>query len=517
LTWSLKRTARSQLRKERGTIRKDWGGRIPFVLAYPNTYHVGMSSLGLQIIYGLLNADPGVVCERTFWEQRDGEGIPIAMESQRSIGEAMVVAFSISFELDYLHVVDVIRRSRIPLLAGDRDDRHPLLMAGGIAVSANPAPIAPFFDVLAFGDGEAILPGLLGGLRRAAGGSREEILRCLQGVPGLYIPPLAPTEPVNRVWVKSLDDFPTGSAILTPDTEFADMNLLEVARGCGRGCRFCLGGYINRPIRERSVSTLIEQARSKLELSPRVGLVGSAVSDYSRIEELVDGLLEMGARISISSLRADSLSPKLAIALVEGGARTLTIAPEAGSERLRQFINKNLTEEHIMRAVELSSRHHFQRLKLYFMIGLPSETDEDIGELISLVLAIRERFVGKLIVSVTPFVPKAQTPFQWADMADAAYLTETNRRLRRELAPRGVKLEVASVREARMQGVLARGDERLASALARARGASVASLASALLAEGLAEGDYLRGRSLEEGLPWWMVGAGTGLSDLNVG
>lgn len=513
MTWSLKRMALRQLRRERGTIRKDWGGRMPLVLAYPNTYHVGMSNLGLQTIYGLLNAEPDIVCERAFWDQGVEEGVPITMETQRSIGEAMVVAFSVSFELDYLRTVDMIRRSRIPLLAVDRDDRHPLLVAGGIAVSANPAPIAPFFDVLALGDGEAILPGLVGGLRQATGGSREEILSLLQGQPGLYIPSLAGREQVSRAWVKNLDDFQTGSAILTPDTEFANMNLLEVARGCGRGCRFCLGGHINRPIRERSISALVEQAGSKLELSSQVGLVGSAVSDHSSIEELMEGLLEMGARISISSLRADALSSKMVSALVEGGARTLTIAPEAGSERLRKFIGKGLTEQHILRAVELSSQHNFQRLKLYFMIGLPSETDDDIGELISLALTIRERFGKKVIVSVTPFVPKAQTPFQWEKMADAEYLTETNRRLRRELAPSGIKLEVTSVGEARMQGVLARGNERLASALAGVQGISAASFFRALHAEGLSEEDYLRERSPDEDLPWRMVGTGTEISD----
>jgi radical SAM superfamily enzyme YgiQ (UPF0313 family) len=240
------------------------------------------------------------------------------------------------------------------------------------------------------------------------------------------------------------------------------------------------------------------------------------VSDHSCIEELIEGLLEMGARISISSLRADSLSPKMASALAEGGARTLTIAPEAGSERLRKFIGKGLTEQHIIRAAELSSEHHFQRLKLYFMIGLPSETDDDIGELISLVLAIRKRFSGRVIVSVTPFVPKAQTPFQREKMADAVYLTETSRRLRRELTPSGIKLEVTSVGEARMQGVLARGDERLSSALAGVQRISAASFSRAVHAEGLSEEDYLGERSPDEDLPWRMVGTGTEISDPRV-
>ena len=514
MNWQVIAEARRKLEGEQGTIVKDWGGRMPIALAYPNTYYVGMSNLGFQTVYKLFNRYPAVVCERVFC---DGER-PISLESQREVKDFAVLAFSISFELDYFNVVDMLRQADIPLLAEERDEGYPLLVAGGIAVTANPEPLAPIFDALVIGEGEAILPAFVEALREGIGGGRDKLLSALARIPGLYVPSQYPESsfqlPVERQWVRNLDDHPTTSVVLTGDTEFGDMYLIEVARGCGRGCRFCLSGYAHRPMRERSLEALLAQAREGLRYGQRIGLVGAAISDYSQINGLVAGLRRMGARLAVSSLRVDPLPEVLLEALAQSGVRTLTIAPEAGSERLRNLINKCVSKDDVINAAEMADRYRFRRLKLYFMIGLPTETDEDVQGIVNLTLSLKAHFRGRIAVSVSPFVPKAQTPFQWVAMASLEALRDRLDRLKGALRPEGIEVKADSPAWARVQGVLSRGDGCLAQALIAMRGRSLTAWRRALRDCGLKDADYLRKWALDQPLPWSHIDSGVNASYL---
>ena len=512
MKWEFIAEAKRILERERGTIHKDWGGKLPIALAYPNTYQVGMSNLGLQTVYRLFNERTDVVCERVFYRQGAGSRPLISLESQRDVKDFAVLAFSISFEMDYFNVVAMLRQADIPPLAEERDEDYPLLLAGGPAVTANPQPLAPIFDAFAIGEGEVIIPPLVETLQAGIAESREEFLSALAQIPGIYVPLRPPTSnvhpPVKRQWAPNLDAHPTTSVVLTPDTEFGDMYLIEIARGCGRGCRFCLAGYTYRPVRERSPAVLLEQAEEGMRYRDRIGLVSAAVSDYSHIGELVAGLRGMGARLSASSLRVDPLPEPLVRALAESGVQTLTIAPEAGSQRLRTLINKKVSEGDVMRAAELAARYDFAQLKLYFMLGLPTETDEDVQALVDLVLMVRERFPRRITANITPFVPKAHTPFQWVAMAPVEDLKGRLARIEQALRPGGIAVKAESPAWAAVQGVLSRGDSRVGQALVRVKRRSLAAWRRALRECQLDAAEYLGERSWGDPLPWAVVDSG---------
>jgi radical SAM superfamily enzyme YgiQ (UPF0313 family) len=507
------------LARETGTIRRDWGGRIPIALAYPNTYYLGMSNLGLHAIYSLLNGYPDIVCERVFYDS-----FGLSLESAREMMEFPVVAFSFSFEEDYLRALEMLRLAHIPLHAEERDETHPLLLAGGVATTANPEPLAPFFDAFAIGEGEAILPPLVEALRRGLREPRDTLLRQLAALPGMYVPRfyqvkygddglITSIKPeagvphaVHRQCAQDLDAFPVGSAILTPDTEFGHMYLMEVARGCGRGCRFCLAGHIFHPFRARSLSTLLAQAREGLRHRERVGLVGTAVFDHPQLGELLHGLEEMGAMVSTSSLRLDALIDELLRSLKAGRNRTVTLAPEAGSLRLRRLLAKPFSDHTIRRAAKKVESFGFPELKLYFMLGLPGEDEADVQALAHLVKDLRSLFSRQMVVQLTPFVPKAQTALERMPMARRAILEERIAHLRRELEPAGIRVRAESPRWMEMQAILARGDRRLARALAIIQGRSPSHWRRALASAEIEPGFYLeRERAPEETLPWAVV------------
>lgn len=526
LDWSTVSHARRKLEKEEGTICKDWGGRLPIALAYPNTYYIGMSNLGLHVIYRLLNDQPDIVCERVFY--RDDERPPISLESQRPLGDFAVLAFSLSFEMDYFNLLAMLRGARIPLSFEARDESYPLLIAGGPCVMANPEPLAPIFDAFVIGEGEVVVPALSETLAQGVSLNREDLLKQLATIPGVYVPRFYQIErenghilgispsaglpcPVQRQWLSDLDAYPTSSVIMTEETAFGDMYLMEVSRGCSRGCHFCLAGSTYLPTRERSLETLLAKAKEGLHYRRRLGLIGASLSDYSHIEELVTQLRGLGAEISVASLRVDPLPEPLLQALAESGAQTLTIAPEAASERLRTKINKGISEEDIIRAVELAARYDFPHLKLYFMIGLPTETDNDAREILHLVQSVRKRFRRRLTVNITPFVPKAQTPFQRVPMAPRDVLEGRLRYVKGKLGSMSVETRADSARWAEVQGVLARGDRRLGEALMTVEKKSLSAWRKALATRGLMAEHYLGGRSKSEILPWSTVSVGMGM------
>ena len=511
MKWSHVARTRRILENEEGAIVKDWGGRLPIALVYPNTYQVGMSSLGFQTVYQLFNAHSDVVCERVFWQRSLPEDDPIfSIESQRDLADFRVVAFSVSYEMDYAHLAQVLRQAGIPLRADERDEDWPVVIAGGPAVSANPLPIADFCDAVIVGEAEELIGPLVEALWAELDGPRDALWQALARIPGVFAPHIHPDQPhtVERQWVRDLNAYPTETVVHTPDTSFGDMHLIEISRGCGRGCRFCMAGFICRPKRERSVDTILAQAKQGLVRRDRIGLVGAAVSDYTEIDTLATRLREMGARLSVSSLRVDPLSEPLLKALAESGDRTLTLAPEAGSERLRQIINKGVSETDLLHAAERAAHHRFRQLKLYFMIGLPSEGDEDMNAIADLCQAVARRFDGRVTANVTPFVPKAQTPFQWMAMTSAETIEARFKALQKRLSREGIQVRGESAQWMAIQGMLARGDRRLGQVLAALRGTSIRAWQKAMKACAVDVDAYLRARPLDEPLPWAFIQTG---------
>ncbi len=511
---------------EHGAIYKAWGGRIPVALTMPNTYYVGMSSLALHLLYRAFNAESDVVCERIFWEKGTAQaGKPLlSLESGSKATEFDVWAFTISWEMDYFNVVEMLRQAGVPPLAIERQQSSqwngapwPLLIAGGPGVTMNPEPMAPFFDAILIGEGEEAIPHFIE-LCRDGLDDQPGLLASLDRTPGWYVPSLRPSNrnhpdfrPVRRLWVRDLPDYDTSSAFYTPDTEFANMHLMEIARGCGRGCRFCLAGYVYRPAREQPVDRLLASAEQAVAQGhKKVGLVSAAVSDHTQIDELAIGLQRMGASISASSMRMDPISVPLIRAMAATGAQNLTVAPEAGSQRLRNVINKTQTEEQMMAAISLAQELNFPQLKLYFMVGHPTETDDDIQALINFTLEARKRFKRRIAINATPFVPKAHTPFQWEGMTNSETLRSRQRAIHKALTRHGVDVRADSPDWAEVQAVLSRGDSALANALLAqpAGGPGVRSFFQTMSSQGLENDHYTGAWQVGAALPWAVVQSG---------
>lgn len=511
---------------ETGAIYKDWGGKLAVALTMPNSYYVGMSSLALHLLYAMFNDEDDVVCERIFWEKGAAQaGRPLlSLESAQPAAQFDLWAFTISWEMDYFNVVDLLRQSGIPPLAADRQDScqwdgrpWPLLIAGGPGVTMNPEPVAPIFDAILIGEGEEAVPHLIE-LCRDGLDEPAALLAQLDDTPGWYVPSLRPSNrahgdfrQVSRLWVRQLSHYDTGSRLYTPDTEFANMHLIEIARGCGRGCRFCLAGYVYRPAREQPLAALLASAQRAVQAGHhKVGLVSAAVSDHTQIDELAMELQRMGATISASSMRMDPISVPLIRAMAETGAQNLTVAPEAGSQRLRNVINKTQTEDQMMAAIALAQEFNFPQLKLYFMVGHPTETEDDIQGLVDFTLEARKRFKRRIAINATPFVPKAHTPFQWEGMAPSDRLRKRQRMIHTALARHGVEVRADSPDWAEVQAVLSRGDQRLAEALLAipSGGLSVRRFFQTMEQVGLDKTAYTGAWEIGAPLPWDIVQSG---------
>jgi radical SAM superfamily enzyme YgiQ (UPF0313 family) len=457
--------------------RPPHGSDLSVCLVYPNTYRVGMANLGFQSVFGIL-ARAGVAVERAFLPDERPHGRVRSLETERPLSDFDVVAFSISFETDYVHVLDVLAAAHLPLWREQRGPTTPLVVAGGPATFLNPEPLAEFVDLFLIGEGEEMVPEWLAAVRAARHGGRAEMLEASSAIAGAYLPAQWPgfgspdadaamAPRVRRRYLANLDDAPTRSLFLTPEAVFGDMFLVEASRGCEWGCRFCAAGYMYRPVRHRSAASLREDVVAEaLPHRSTVGLVGAEMASHPGIAALCHEIAERGGRASPSSLKADLVSAELAGALGAGRTHSVTIAPEAGSERMRRVINKNLSEEQILRAAGLLAGGGVANLKLYAMIGLPTETEADVLAIAELAAKVRSRLpggVGRITLSINPFVPKPWTPLQWEPMESLSVLRERARLLKRAIVHiPGTELDFESPREAYWQTLLSRGDRRLA-------------------------------------------------------
>jgi radical SAM superfamily enzyme YgiQ (UPF0313 family) len=503
MSWQLQRRLKQWLADETGTIIKDWGGKIPVALVFPNRYFVGMSNLGFQTVYQRLNRLERVVCERFFLPEPgdmaaagSGPGV-LSVESQRPMRDFPLVAFSVAFENDFTNLVHLLHLGKLNLHSSRRRQHEPLVVAGGVATFLNPEPIAPFVDLFLLGEAEDLLEDFITSweeVHQDALPKHEQLAHIAKRIPGAYVPSLfrVDYDPKGRLTVfEPLIDIPKkipartvaldnqrplASVISTPHTEFPDTVLVEIGRGCGRGCRFCAAGFVYRPIRHQQGEKVVQVALESSPVEGRIGLLSSAVSDHPDIDDICLQLRGAGARLSVSSLRADSLTSATLDALRESGLQTVAIAPEAGSERLRQVINKNLTEEQILNCAARVFSAGIANMRLYFLIGLPTETDEDLAAIIRLVKRIKHtqldigrgrKRLGTITLSVHSFVPKPFTPFQWSRFCDLSLLKRKIRNLKRGLgAVANVRVHADVPRWAYIQALLSRGDRKLAHLLA---------------------------------------------------
>ncbi len=510
------------LKKERGTIYKDPGGRVNICLVYPNTYYVGMSNLGFQGVYGFLNSRDDVVCERAFLPdseamaefKRTGSQL-FSLESRRPLSRFDIVAFSVSFENDYLSIPVILQLAGIPFFSTERDDRHPLLLLGGVAATENPEPLADIFDLVYIGEAEPSLLSMIEVYKKAD--SRREFLEDISGFDGFYVPSRhrviynedgtikqrIPPEIIRKVTLRSLEHA-VRHIIVTPETEFSDMVLVEAMRGCVHSCRFCLAGHIYNPPRNRDFEALIGEIEDARNRGARVGLIGPSLSDYKYIKET---LSLKDVSFSITSLRANRKTEELLCYF--RGRGSISLAPEAGNQRLRNIVNKNIKEQDILSVAEKIFSEDIRTLRLYFMIGLPTETDEDVMDIVYLVKKIRSvSSRGRITVSVSTFVPKPFTPFQWTAMTEEKTIKNRLKMIKDGLrAERGVTVLHDVVKYAYLQGVLARGDRRLSQFLIECRNASA--WFRVMKEQKIAPEFYVfRERAKDEILPWDFIDTG---------
>jgi radical SAM superfamily enzyme YgiQ (UPF0313 family) len=452
VSYELRSVIRSRLAEEEGTLRREAEARL--ALVYPSPYHVGMSSLGFQAVYGIVNRAPGWAAERAFLpddvEAWRNSRLPLlSYESETPVGGFPVVAFSIAYELELTGLCDCLELAGIPVLADERNSSHPLVVAGGPLTFSNPLPVGPFADVVVLGEAEEKIVELLGLIGSEP--DRGKLLDELARRDGFWVPHLH-GEKLGPI--AQCDDalLPARTQILTPNTELRSMFLVEPERGCSRGCTYCVmrrstNGGMRLVPPEVVVAAIPEGAR-------RVGLVGAAVTDHPRIRQIVRAIVDSGREVGISSLRADRLDDELVELLARGGYRTLTTASDGASERLREAILRKTKEKHLVRAAELARRHQMRHLKLYEMVGVPGENDDDIDELARFARELSK--IVPVIVGVAPFVAKRNTPLDGQPFAGIAVVDQRLDRLRKALQGT-VEVRPTSARWAWVEYELAQG------------------------------------------------------------
>ncbi|WP_196603275.1 TIGR03960 family B12-binding radical SAM protein [Pectinatus haikarae] len=535
MSWKIKNHLQEILAAEEGYSLYPAGIRTRFALCYPNHYNVGMSNLGLHIIYHQINSRTDSAAERFFLpdgnlqKQYEQSNTPLlSLESQNPLYEFAIIGFAVSFELDYFNILSMLSRGKVKLLASERGENDPLVIAGGPCATFNPEPLYLFIDAFIIGEGEETINHFLDVYlsTRRKGESRQKALLCLANIPGVYVPAFYKHDydesgvlryiypdknvPANilRQWVKNIDDYPAHTVIKSNNTEF-NFYLIETARGCGRHCRFCMAGYCFRVPRNRSIESIMQMI-SNVPAKEKIGLMGAAVSDHPQIDEICRFINERNHPMSVASFRADSVTQLLVDSLAASGQKTLTLAPEAGSVKLRRIINKGIEDAHLYKSIDMGIKAGIQNFRLYIMVGLPEETDEDIEAIIKMAFDLRgymdkNKARGKLTLSVNPFVPKPFTPFQWMAMADMQKVSAVMKYIRASLKKeKNIEVLTESPKAAYLQGILARGDRKLSQILYEAHmlGGSKA-FRRVMKTHKISDSFYLyRERNIDELLPW---------------
>src|SRR5450631_4685168 len=420
---------RQLLAAERATEALTLHGRTRVALGFPNSYEIGMSNLGFQWVYRLLNREEDMACDRFFADDDGDRRGPRTLETDTPLGDFPLVAFSISWEMDYVNFLRILPAARIPLERTERREGDPIVLVGGDCARINPAPLAAWVDVFAMGDAEKLVPPLADVLRRDL--TRDKTLAALAELPGLYVPVVhgarAEGAEDGKIVVQQFKAGegalrePPHTTLLTPHTELSDKLLIEIARGCSEMCRFCWAAYAMAPQVRVSADSVLEIAKRNRPLTSRAGLIATAVADHPEILPILRGLAGLEYHIALSSVKIDAISEEILSILTAQGERALAIAPEAGNERLRRAINKKVSDEMLRDKVRLIAASGITQLKLYLQIGLPGETDEDVADLVRLVDTLRgialeegrkRGRVGTLVPTVNCFIPKPHTPFE---------------------------------------------------------------------------------------------------------